>query len=321
MTTAPLPHTPPGGSVLAFGEVLLKLRLPPGDRLESMTALQAECAGADLNVAAALRTLGREAAWVSALPPGPLGDWARAHVARLGVRDLTLTRPGRLAAYLIEDHHVPRPSRVVYDRDHTAFRALRASDFDPAWLAGRALVHTCGISLALGDGPRALALELLRAARTAGVRVSFDVNHRRLLLADDVAAPLYAEAAALADLVFVAARDLPLLGGVSGLRELNPQALIVVTHGAQGSEAHLPGGAGVRQPAFAAAGPGRVGRGDAFAGGVLHAWLAGQAPADALRWGAACAALKTTLPGDQLQASLSDVQAVLAGHDGAEPVR
>ncbi|WP_309570258.1 sugar kinase [Deinococcus sp.] len=316
MTTASTP-----GSVLAFGEVLLKLRLPQGDRLEAMTALHAECAGADLNVAAALRTLGREAAWVSALPPGPLGDWARAHVARLGVQDLTLTRPGRLASYLIEDHHGPRPSRVVYDRDHTAFRALQPSDFDPAWLNRRVLVHTCGISLALGDGPRALALHLLRAARDAGIPVSFDVNHRRLLLSDDQAATVYGEAAALADVVFTAARDAALLGGVTGLRALNPHSLIVVTHGVQGSEAHLPDGEVVRQPALTASGPGRIGRGDAFAGGFLHAWLDGLAPADALRFATACAALKTTIPGDQLHVTPADVQAVLAGHDGAEPVR
>lgn len=309
------------GAVLTFGEALLKLRLPPGDRLETMTALHAECAGADLNVAAALRALGREAAWVSALPPGPLGDWARAHVDRLGVRDLTLTRPGRLALYLIEDHHAPRPSRVQYDRDHTAFRTLHPDDFDPVWLSGRVLVHTCGISLALGDGPRDLALTLVRAARAGGVRVSFDVNHRRLLLADDVAAAVYAEAATLADVIFTAARDAALLGGVPGLRALNPHALIVVTHGAQGSEAHVPEGRVVRQPAFAAAGPGRIGRGDAFAGGFLHAWLDGAAPADALRFATACAALKTTTPGDQLQISSADLQSVLAGHDGAEPLR
>lgn len=316
MTVSPTPD-----SVLTFGEMLLKLRLPQGDRLESMTALHAECAGAELNVAAALRTLGRRAAWISALPAGPLGDWARAYVTRLGVDDFTLTRPGRLASYLLEDHHMPRPSRVVYDREHTAFRTLQVADFDPAWLTGHALVHTCGISLVLGDGPRALALHLLRAARDANVRVSLDVNHRRRLLADDRAALMYGEAIALADIVFTAMRDAPLLGGVPGLRARNVNALIVVTHGAQGSEAHLPGGEVIYQPAFAASGPGRIGRGDAFAGGFLHAWLGDAAPAAALRYATACAALKTTLSGDHLRATPADVQFVLAGRDDAEPVR
>lgn len=47
---------PAPGSVLTFGEVLLKLWLPPGDRLDTTAALYAECAGADLNVAAAVTT-------------------------------------------------------------------------------------------------------------------------------------------------------------------------------------------------------------------------------------------------------------------------
>lgn len=307
--------------VLTFGEALLKLALPTAQRLEELTTLRAECAGSELNVAAALRALGRPAAWASALPPGPLGDWARAHVRALDVQDLALTLPGRLGTFYLEDHHPPRTSRVVYDRQGTAFQALTAEDLDPAWLSGRAALHVSGISLALGRRPQALALALLQAARDQGVLVSFDVNHRRLLLADDDASAAYAPAARRADVIFVAGRDAALLGGVAGLRNLNPQALIVVTRGAHGSEAHLPGGEVLRQEALPTAGPGRVGRGDAFAAGFLHAHLGGAPPGEALRFASACAALKTTLPGDQLRASGADLQATLSGGETGEPRR
>ncbi|MFC4427023.1 sugar kinase [Deinococcus navajonensis] len=308
-------------SVLTFGEALLKLALPTAQRLEHLTALRAECAGSELNVAAALCSLGRPAAWTSALPEGPLGDWARAHVQSLGVTDLSLKRPGRLGTFFLEDHHPPRPSRAVYDRQGTAFQALTVGDLEPAWLADRAAVHVSGISLALGPGPQALAMALMQAARTRQVPVSFDVNHRRLLLPDAAASGTYGPAVRQADLIFAAQRDLPLLGGVAGVQALNPSALLVVTRGAQGSEAYPPGGEAIRQAAFPTAGPGRVGRGDAFAGGFLHAWLGGAPPAEALELAAACAALKTTLPGDQLSATTADLQAVLAGHDNGEPRR
>lgn len=317
----PPPSADPSGSVLTFGEALLKFTLPITQRLEGMSTLGAECAGAELNVAAALRALGRPAAWASALPPGPLGEWARAHVRALDVQDLSVERSGRLGTFYLEDHHPPRPSRAVYDRQGTAFQALGAADLDPAWLEGRAALHVSGISLALGPGPRALALALIAQARARGLRVSFDVNHRRLLLADELAAETYGPAAAHADLILVAGRDAGLLGDVAGLRALNPEALIVVTRGARGSEAHLPGGGVVVQEALSAAGPGRIGRGDAFAGGFLHAWLGGADPAGALRLASACAALKTTLPGDQLRASEADVRAVLEGGEHGEPRR
>lgn len=125
----------PGG-VLTFGEGLMKLALPPAQRLEELGNLRAECAGSELNVAAALRTLGRPAAWVSGLPGGPLGDWVRAHVRALDVQDLSLERPGRLGTFYLEDHHPPRPSRAVYDREGTAFQALTAADLNGSWLGG-----------------------------------------------------------------------------------------------------------------------------------------------------------------------------------------
>ncbi|GMA15158.1 sugar kinase (plasmid) [Deinococcus metallilatus] len=308
-------------SVLTFGEALLKLVLPPAQRLETMSRLEAQCAGAELNVAAALAALGRPAAWVGALPSGPLGEWVRGHVRGLKVDDLALTREGRLGTFYLEDHHPPRPSRVVYDRGGSAFTHLTAADFDPAWLAGRAAFHVSGISLALGAGPRDLALRLMGEARAAGLTVSFDVNHRRLLLAEDAALEVYAPALRLADLIFVAGRDTPMLGGLAGLRDLAPDALIVQTRGAEGSLALMPGGQTFPQPVLAASGPGRVGRGDAFAGGFLHASLNGESAADALAFATATAALKTTTPGDQLQATEAEVWAVLeAGHAG-EPVR
>ncbi|ACO47615.1 sugar kinase [Deinococcus deserti] len=309
------------GGVLTFGEALLKLALPQAHRIEDMRAIRAECGGSELNVAAALRALGRPAAWISALPDGPLGDWARAQVRMLGVQDFSVERSGRLGSFYLEDHHPPRPSRVIYDRQGTAFQALTAADLSPSWLTGQVAFHVSGISLALGPGPQELALALVTAARERKVLVSFDVNHRRKLLPDAAAVQTYGPAARHADVIFVAQRDAGLLGGVSDLRALNPRALLVVTCGAQGSQAHLPGGEIVHQPAFAAAGPGRVGRGDAFAGGFLHAWLGQATPAQALQFASACAALKTTLPGDQLHVSDGDLKAVLAGSESGEPLR
>jgi 2-dehydro-3-deoxygluconokinase len=301
--------------VLTYGEALLKLALPPAQRLEGLGTVRAECAGSELNVAAALAALGRPAAWVSALPAGPLGTWVRGQVHALHVTDLSVVREGRLGTFYLEDHHLPRPSRVLYDRAGSAFTQLAAPDFAPAWLAGRAALHLSGISLVLGEGPRALALALLQHAKSAGLLISFDVNHRRLLLPEAEAPAAYRPALEGADLIFVAERDTAMLGGLTALRALNPAALIVQTLGAAGSQLLLPSGETVTQSALPAhlpvQGPGRIGRGDAFAAGFLHAHLNGESPARSLASASACAALKTTTPGDQLQATEAEVWAVL----------
>ena len=308
-------------SVLTYGEGVLKLQLPPAQRLENFSNVTPQFGGAELNVAAALSSMGTPATWISALPVGPLGDWMR-HAARgLGVSVQALEKPGRLGTYYLEDHHAPRPSRVVYDRAGSAFTYLTGQDFDPSWLAGQSYLHVTGISLAVGAGPAALALQLMAAARQAGLGVSFDVNHRRLLLPEVEAREAYTPAVKLADLLLVADRDLGLFGGLAGLRAINPAALIVQTLGAAGSRAHLPDGQTVTQAAIPATGPGRIGRGDAFAGAFLHAHLHGENPAEALAFASAAASLKTTTPGDQLQASAEEVRAVLRLDLRSEPQR
>ena len=59
----------------------------------------------------------------------------------------------------------------------------------------------------------------------------------------------------------------------------------------------------------------RIGRGDAFAAGFLHGYLA-QGPAEGLRYGAAMAALKQTYRGDVCLATPREVDAVLRGESG-----
>ncbi len=57
----------------------------------------------------------------------------------------------------------------------------------------------------------------------------------------------------------------------------------------------------------------RIGGGDAFAAGVLHALETGAGIADAARTGLALAALKHSLPGDAALFRQADLDAYLAG--------
>ncbi|MYH61277.1 MAG: hypothetical protein F4148_05800, partial [Caldilineaceae bacterium SB0675_bin_29] len=115
-----------------------------------------------------------------------------------------------------------------------------------------------------------------------------------------------------ADIVFAPIRDAQTHYGLpeeitaeealAALAKMFPQATVILTLGADGSIAAVPGQAPIRQPVFPGGGTiGRIGAGDAFTAGVLYrylhherrAWLA-----DALKWGAAAAGMKFTIPGD-----------------------
>ena len=58
---------------------------------------------------------------------------------------------------------------------------MAPADVPDEALEGASLVHLTGITMALGDGPRALVLDVARRARAAGAIVTFDPNYRPAL--------------------------------------------------------------------------------------------------------------------------------------------
>ena len=87
-----------------------------------------------------------------------------------------LRSSGRLGLYFFEA--AVGGGRIVYDREYSAF-AANADQLDwVALAAGARWLHLSGINLALGDEAANSALAAAEAMRSAGVPVSFDVNHR-----------------------------------------------------------------------------------------------------------------------------------------------
>ena len=63
----------PRFDVTTLGEMMLRLSVPSGERLENATRFDIYPAGAEANVATLLSRLGRRRWWVGALPVNPLG--------------------------------------------------------------------------------------------------------------------------------------------------------------------------------------------------------------------------------------------------------
>ncbi|WP_435103558.1 sugar kinase [Arhodomonas sp. AD133] len=290
-----------------LGEPLLRLSPPGYDLLEAASALDVHVGGAEANVAVGLARLGTPTALLARLPDNPLGAMARGELRRAGVDiDHTTLQPGgRMGLYFHEDGPAPRGARVVYDRAHSAMATVAPGDLALESLQAPTtrLLHTTGITLGIGAGARTLALEGMTTARDAGACVSFDVNHRASLWDAATARPHYEAAMQRADIVIVAERDLagiwPALQDPALLRRQCGCSVLVVTRGGNGAMAVTTDGRTVYQPSIPVTqAAGRIGRGDAFAAGFLHAWLTTTEIPTALAWGCAAAALKYTLPGD-----------------------
>jgi 2-dehydro-3-deoxygluconokinase len=281
--------------------------------------------GAEANVAVGLAHLGRSCAIVSAVPDNALGHGAVAAIRSHGV-DCTAVqlRAGRMGLYFLSVGSGLRASEIIYDRAASSFAQARAGDFD--WdqlLKGARLLHLSGITPALGAASAEAALSAARAAKRLRVPVSFDGNYRALLWQawDSNPRQIMAEVFGLADILFGNHRDIALvldrefIGNTSDRRRAAADAAFVAFPGLQiiASTARaietatchrISARVDLRSTAFETPDlqvseiVDRIGAGDAFAAGVLHAHLRGDDAAGMARTGLALTCLKHSLPGD-----------------------
>lgn len=141
-------------------------------------------AGAEANVAASLAYFGAPARFVTALPDHDLTDACLARLKGLDVDTrFILRRPeGRLGLYFVETGANQRPSRVIYDRDHSAVSLTPGEAYDwDAILADAAWLHFTGITPSLSATAAAATRLAAEKAKTAGCTVSCDLNFRAKL--------------------------------------------------------------------------------------------------------------------------------------------
>jgi 2-dehydro-3-deoxygluconokinase len=173
-------------NVVTFGEVMARVA-PPGFlrfRQALPGSLEVTFAGAEANVAVSLAMLGMPTAFVSALPSHSIADACVDRLRGLGVdtRAILRTEAGRLGIYFLETGANQRPSRVIYDREHSAVALTRASAYD--WKAifdGAGWFHVTGITPALSLLAAETALHAVREAKSRGLTVSCDLNFRKNL--------------------------------------------------------------------------------------------------------------------------------------------
>jgi sugar/nucleoside kinase (ribokinase family) len=161
---------------------------PRGDGvLELGRTLTLRVAGAESNFAIALARLGVPVAWVSRVGDDPLGEIVRSTIEGEGV-DVSLVRRDPAPTGVFFKWREDGRSFPLYYRRGSAAAQLGPGDVPDAALDGVELVHLTGITAALGEGPRALVVDVARRAKSRGAIVTFDPNFRPALWPDAAAA-------------------------------------------------------------------------------------------------------------------------------------
>ncbi len=307
--------------ITTLGEMMLRLSVPSGERLETAARLDVYPAGAESNVVSLLARLERRTRWVGALPENPLGRLAASALRTAGVDlgGIVWSESGRMGTYYIEFGAPPRGIQATYDRAHSCAAALKPEDIDWTALLDTHLLHLTGITPALSDSCREIVVEALRRAKTAGVPVSFDVNYRQKLWPETEAAETLAVLMQGVELLFCSAVDAARLFGCSGSMQEVAQGMlersrahtVVVTFGEQGALL-WNGKTWLHEPSHPTQIIDRLGAGDALAAGVIHGFLDGELPAG-LRYGVTLAALALSQLGDMVVTNRRELEALSKG--------
>ena len=169
--------------VITFGEIMLRLAPEGYYRFVQANSFGATYGGGEANVAVSLANYGMDAAFVTKLPKHEIGQAAVNELRKYGVDTKDIARGGdRVGIYFLEKGASQRPSKVIYDRAHSAISEASPEDFDWAKIfEGADWFHFTGITPALNDTVAGICLEACKKAKELGLTVSCDLNYRNKL--------------------------------------------------------------------------------------------------------------------------------------------
>jgi 2-dehydro-3-deoxygluconokinase len=228
-----------------------------------------------------------------------------------------------------------RGPRVQNDRAGEVGRTLNVKDFDLERIFGKEgvqILHLSGLIAALSPETGIFCLELAKAAKKYGTRISFDLNYRASFWKDreDELRRIFTEIASITDILEGNEEDFQLCLGIEGpeaggkdiaskienfkaminrVKKAFPHASVYATTLRQviDTNNHLWGAIMLEGENWHVAEPreihvlDRIGGGDGFVGGLLYGILKGWEPEKWIQFGWASGALATTFLTDYAQ--------------------
>jgi len=336
--------------IVTMGEIMLRLSSPGNSRFVQSQSFDVNYGGGEANVAVSLANYGHDAYFVTKLPTHEIGQAAVNSLRRFGVKTDFIARGGdRVGIYYLESGVSMRPSKVIYDRAHSAISEAIPQDFDfDAIMEGASWFHWSGITPAISDAAAELTRLACEAAKRHGVTVSCDLNFRKKLWTSAKAQSIMRPLMQYVDVCIGNEEDAELcLGfkpdadvtggktdaeGYKGIFKAMMQQFgfkyVVSTLRESFSASHngwkamIYNGQEFYQSKRYDIEPiiDRVGGGDSFAGGLIHGLLTKSTQGEALEFAVAASALKHTIPGDVNMVSVAEVE-TLAGGDASGRVQ
>lgn len=331
------------GKIVTFGEIMLRLAPIGYERFVQADSFGVVYGGGEANVAVSLANYGEDAYFVTKLPKHDIGQAALNELRRYGVNTGYITRGGdRLGIYFCEKGASQRPSKVIYDRAHSAIAEAKREDFD--WdkiMKDAQWFHFTGITPALGDNVADITMDAVLAAKKAGATVSVDINYRKKLWSTEKAGKVMGELIKHCDVVIGNEEDAEKVFGIkakgtdvasgklndSGYKEVASElisrfnlkcAAITLRESLSASDnnwsAMLYDGSNFyKSKKYKVHIVDRVGGGDSFGAGLIYGMTSDLNMQDALEFATAASCLKHSIEGDANHVTVDEVKNLMNG--------
>ena len=332
------------GKIVTLGEIMLRLSPAGNYRFVQSESFQIFPGGGEANVAVSLANYGHTACFVSKLPSHEIGQIAVNALRRYGVKTEYISRGGdRVGLYYAETGASMRPSKVIYDRAHSAIAEADISDFDfDNTMEDADWFHWSGITPAISDKAAEIVRVACEAAKRHGVTVSVDLNFRKKLWTSEKAISVMRPLMQYVDVCIGNEEDANMCLGykpdadVEGgktdaegyyeifkgmMKEFGFKYVVSTLRESysashNGWKALIYDGKTFYESKHYDINPiiDRVGGGDSFSAGLIHGLLSYKDQAKALEFAVAASALKHTIPGDFNLVSTSEVESLAKGN-------
>jgi 2-dehydro-3-deoxygluconokinase len=338
--------------IICFGEIMLRLAAPDYLRFGQSNEFIATYCGGEANVAVSLANFGLDAEFVTRLPKNDIADACLRSLHKYGVKTHNVLWGGdRLGIYYLETGAVARPSKVIYDRAHSAI-----AEIEPGMINWKEVLkdaqwfHWTGITPALSEGAALACKEAITVAKKLGLTVSVDLNYRKNLWKyGRTAAEVMPDMVAMSDVILGNEEDAETVFGIkpenfdvtqtagrvdadkfqSVCQQLmsrfpNAKKVVITLRGSINANHNtwtgvlFDGDKLFKSPTYNITHiVDRVGGGDSFMGGLIYGLIS--YPSDdqlALNFATAASCLKHTIYGDFNLSTVSEVENLMKG-DGS----
>lgn len=332
------------GRVITFGEIMLRLLPDSYLRFVQADHYEALFGGAEANVAVSLANFGLDAAFVTKLPDHEIGQAAINSMRKFGVDTSLIIRGGdRVGIYFCEKGASQRPSKVIYDRAHSAISEAKKADFDwDSIFKGVEWFHFTGITPALSPEVAEITKEACKKAKEKGITISCDLNFRKKLWSRERACEVMGELCQYVDYCIANEEDakdvfgieadntdintgkLDRNGYISVAKKLTDRfsfkgVAITLRESISASDNRwsamlYTNGEAYFSKKYEMRIIDRVGGGDSFGAGLIYGLLTGKDAQGAIEFAVAASCLKHSIEGDMNCVSVNEVEALAGGN-------